>query len=91
MNDENKVSLIPCPFCGGESELCNRHYCNDMQFDDDHDEFYGRCKECGATGKTVEVLNARYLKNSKEKLEQAEKEAAAYWNRRTCLCKQKEN
>lgn len=80
-----------CPFCGGGSELINRNYCIGSRPIDEHDEFYGQCKECRATGKMVEIINGRCQKDSEGKLERAAKEAAKYWNRRTCSCGKKEN
>lgn len=83
-------NLLLCPFCGGESKVVNNNYCADMQFDDDHDEFYCMCTHCGAKGESYHVRNARYRKNGKEELEEAEQKAIAAWNKRTCSCKKQE-
>lgn len=77
-----EAELKLCSFCGGEAETKSRNYCVDMQFDDDHDEFWCECKECGARGKIIHIRNARYKKTCKEELKLAEEQSIRAWNRR---------
>lgn len=83
MNEE----LKKCPFCGGEAKIVHNNWCRDMQFDDDHDEFFCMCIECGAKGKLFHIRNARYRKSGENELKEIKKEAIAAWNSRTCSCK----
>lgn len=52
----NELELRPCPFCGGEAELC-KSYGNDGQVH--YDTAYVRCTKCHAKTKTV-ITNGYY-------------------------------
>lgn len=83
-----EYSLKQCSFCGGNYELrigIIAMTLNSMMIMTNFTE------GCGAIGKVVEILNARYQKDCEEKLKKAAEEGAEHWNRRTCLCKHKEN
>lgn len=71
-----------CPFCGGVSFLKHEHWCNDMQFDDDHDLFYVICNSCGASTTKIELINVRYRKTMKEEMKEAANKAITAWNKR---------
>lgn len=80
--EKKRIPVKACPFCGGTAKLINKHWCNDMQFDCDHDVFYVECTKCKSSGKHIEVKDARYRKTCSEELEKAEDEAIKTWNRR---------
>lgn len=63
-------NLKRCPFCGGESELLLRRA-----------TWFVRCKECGISGRSVEVgdpINALPI----DMLLEGADEASVLWNRR---------
>ena len=58
------ADLKPCPFCGGEAEICHvRDICQNPQ-----DWYWARCLSCRTSGKqhpteaeAVEAWNTRYV------------------------------
>lgn len=61
---EEMQVLKPCPFCRGKAFVAWEDY-----------SFYGRCFECGATGK-------KHFYVHKDEMQRAYEEAAVAWNRR---------
>lgn len=74
--------LKPCPFCGGKAALVIENWCNDMQFDADHDSAVVECMECESHGKTFHCKDARYRKTCNEELDTIRQNAINAWNRR---------
>lgn len=46
----NELELKPCPFCGGEAELCKSYGSDDKVY---YHTAYVRCSRCHAKTKTV--------------------------------------
>ena len=71
LNIQRKLpDLKRCPFCGGEAELLLRRA-----------TWFARCKECGISGRSVEVgdpINALPI----DMLLEGADEASVWWNRR---------
>lgn len=76
------MTIKMCPFCGGRAKLVETNWCTDRQFDDDHDEAYVQCKECGAKGGVIHIVNARYRDTCTEELERMRADARIRWNNR---------
>ena len=74
--------LKPCPFCGGKAVLVLENWCNDMQFDADHDTAVVICEECESSGTTFECEDARYRKTATEELNAIREQAIKAWNKR---------
>ena len=64
------LDLKPCPFCGGEAELCLRRA-----------TWFVHCKECKISGKSVEIGDSVNIFPLRMISECAE-EAVNWWNRR---------
>lgn len=77
MSEEQRVELLPCPFCtdGGEPYLC------DAQFGTRAHEVAVRCRQCGA--RAAEFGWASGLTNYQDqRFNEAKIKAIAAWNNR---------
>lgn len=78
-----EINLKPCMSCGGQGTVKHKHWCVDMQMDDDHDKYWCECTACGARSKEIYVTNARYRNTCEAELKEAENRAVEAWNKRS--------
>ena len=71
-----------CPFCRGKGIVKHNHYCQDMQFCPDVDEYWCQCFNCGATTASEKIFDARYKQNCKELLDETKLKAIKRWEER---------
>lgn len=69
----NELELRPCPFCGGDAELCKSYGSDEPKVY--YDTAYVRCTKCHAKTKTV-ITNGYY--NTKT----TTRDVINDWNRR---------
>ena len=51
----NEINLLPCPFCGGDAKLINRH-----DICEDEYSSYIKCEQCGIQTQEIDTTVTRY-------------------------------